>query len=125
MLGREQEPYLARSEVRLYLSAAQGGPDSTEIMMSGFRPLGRIAWVIVCGTEAERAGADALFGRSEPQRAFTCHHIDPLVGIVVRVVDPRLAKLVQCRRPGRRAAQRRVLRGSRPTKFFSRNRGTA
>ena len=59
--------------------------------------------------EAEGARLQLLLGCADAQRAFTGDDVNPFFGVVVRVSQPRIAKLVQRRRSGRRAAEERVL----------------
>ena len=45
--------------------------------------------------QAERARRDMLIRRTNTKRAFAGDDVDPLVGIIVRVIQPRFAKLMQ------------------------------
>ena len=61
------------------------------------------------GDEAERARLHALIGRADAESAFTRDYINPFLGIVVRVLGPRVAKLMKRGGSRWRAAKQRIL----------------
>ena len=77
--------------------------------MSGLRPWGISACDIVCGTRLNVPGLELLVGRADPKRAFAGDDIDPFLGVVMGVRQPRIAKLMQCRRSRCRASEQRIL----------------